>query len=159
MSIRNLEEEIKKRIKEATKGIKLIDTEGEYVDPLIEIGALPKKAAKGNPYILIQTTYVGDEANESDVEVAVLYGTVGMSEADHRNEEKMKQTYAYGHWDVISIIDKIRENFLKDTNFNFGHLKRKMKHEVFGEVKFPYYLGESKLNFTVATVAPQDDYL
>ena len=159
MSIRNLEQEVKKRVIEAVKGIQLTNDKGEYVVPLVETGALPKEAVKGNPYILIQTTNISDTAQESSTEVSLLYGTVGIGKSESKDDELMKQVHAYGHWDVISIIDKLRSNFLKNVNFNFGYLNRDIKHEVFGEVSFPFYLGESKLKFIVPTVDPEDEYL
>lgn len=159
MSVRNLESMIKTRILEAIKGIQLINDSGEYVKPLVETGALPKEAVKGNPYILIQTTNISDSNQESSADVSILYGTVGIGRKDSKDDILMEQVHAYGHWDVISVIDKLRSNFLKNTNFNFGYLNRDIKHEVFGEVNFPYYLGESKLKFVVPTIVPEDEYL
>ena len=49
MSIRNLEDGVKKRVEKAIKGIQLKNEEGEYVDPIIVTGALPKEAIRGNP--------------------------------------------------------------------------------------------------------------
>lgn len=159
MSIRNLENEVKRRVKEAIKGIQVTDDKGDYVTPLVETGALPKEAVIGKPYILIQTTSINDDDLESRVEVVLLYSTVGISKTDATDPEKMKHGHAYGHWDVISVIDKLRSNFLKNTNFQFGIMDRRMKHEVFGEVKFPlFFLGESKLSFTVPSISPEDDY-
>ena len=159
MSIRNLEQEIKRRVKEALRGTQLTNTEGEFVEPLVETGALPKEVVKGTPYVLIQTTNIEDSDHISSADVAILYGTVGLGLEDSRNKEKVRYTHATGHWDVISIIDKIRIDFLKNVNFDFGILERAMKHEIFGEVNFPYFLGETRCKFTIPTTEPQDDYL
>ncbi len=114
---------------------------------------------KGTPYVLIQTTNIEDSDHISSADVAILYGTVGLGLEDSRNKEKVRYTHATGHWDVISIIDKIRVDFLKNVNFDFGILERAMKHEIFGEVNFPYFLGETRCKFTIPTTEPQDDYL
>ena len=63
------------------------------------------------------------------------------------------------YWDIISLIDKIRADFLKETNFEFGVLERKMKHEAFGQIEDINYLGESKLKFKISTIAPEGEYL
>ncbi len=159
MSVRNLEEEIKRRIIDAVKGIQLIDNKGEFVLPLVETGALPKEAVRGKPYILIQTTHIKDEELSGTADINILYGTIGLSRKDENQEDLVKQSHAIGHWDVLSVIDKIRENFFKDTNFQFGILKRSMKHDVYGEIEFPYYLGETKCSFDIPVTQPQDDYL
>lgn len=159
MSVRNLEEEIKRRITEAVKGIQLIDDKGEFVLPLVETGALPKSAVRGKPYILIQTTHIKDEELSGLADINILYGTIGVSREDMNNDDLSNQSHATGHWDVLSVIDKIREDFFKDTNFEFGILKRSMKHEVYGEIEFPHYLGETKCTFEIAVTQPQDDYL
>lgn len=159
MSVRSLEDAIKKRVLEATKGIQLTNDKGEYVSLLVETGALPKEAVRGNPYLLIQTTKISDEDMESNVEVLLLYGTVGLGKEEEKDSKLRKQAYAYGHWDVITVIDKLRSNFLKNVNFDFGCLNRKIQHEVFGEVNFPYFLGETRLKFEVPTIFPEDEYL
>jgi len=159
MSVRNLEQEIKRRITEAVKGIQLINNKGEFVLPLVETGVLPKSAARGEPYILIQTTHISDEELSGVASINILYGTIGVSREDMKNEALENQSHATGHWDVLSVIDKIREDFFKDTNFEFGILKRSMKHEVYGEIEFPHYLGETKCSFEIAVTQPQDDYL
>ncbi len=157
--IRDLEYEVKKRIEKAVKEIKLTDDKEEYVTPLIEIGAIPKSAVKGRPYILIQTTDISDSILESTVNINILYGTVGASNKAITNEEALNHILTYGHWDVISIIDKVRTNFLSNINFEFGILERTMRHDVLGKVDFPYYLGESKLEFKIPTTAQFDDYV
>ena len=159
MSVRNLEQEIKRRINYALKGAQLINSDGDLAGIVVETGALPKDTVKGSPYILIQTTSIKDSDYISSAEISILYGTVGLSAEDSKNKEKVMHTHATGHWDVISVIDKIRTNFLKNVNFEFGILKRTMKHEVFGEVNFPYFLGETKCEFTIPIIEPQDDYL
>jgi hypothetical protein len=158
MSVRSLEQEIKRRIIEAVKGAQLLDIQGNLVSPIVETGALPKKTIRGTPYILIQTTKINDDDTGSSSQVSLLYGTVGMSEENQKDVEKIRYTHSTGHWDLISIIDKIRDNFLKNTNFTFGILDRSIEHEVFGEVDFPYFLGETKCKFTIGTIMPQDDY-
>ncbi|WP_028856954.1 hypothetical protein [Psychrilyobacter atlanticus] len=159
MSVRNLEQEIKRRITEAVKGIQLINDKGEFVLPLVETGALPKSAVRGEPYILIQTTHIEDKELSGIADINILYGTIGLSREREKSRPLVKLTHATGHWDVLSVIDKIREDFFKDTNFQFGILKRSMKHEVYGEIEFPHYLGETKCTFEIAVTQPQDDYL
>lgn len=158
MSVRNLEQEIKRRVKLAIEGIQVVDIEGNTAVPIVETGVPSLEKLKGKPYILIQTTNISDSNTESEASVLLIYGTVGMSKKDRIDSEKKEYIHSTGHWDVISIIDKIRSNFLKDTNFNFGVLNREMKHEVFGQIEDVNYLGESKLKFTIATIMPQDDY-
>lgn len=159
MSVRNLEQEIKRRIIEAVKGIQLINDKGDFVLPLVETGTLPKSAVRGEPYILIQTTHIEDKELSGIADISILYGTIGISRANMKNSPFKNQSHATGHWDVLSAIDKIREDFFKDTNFQFGILKRSMKHEVYGEIEFPHYLGETKCSFEIAVTQPQDDYL
>jgi hypothetical protein len=159
MSVRNLEQEIKRRIIEAVKGIQLINDKGEFVLPLVETGALPKSAVRGEPYILIQTTLIKDEELSGIAEINILYGTIGVSREGMKNETFKNQSHATGHWDVLSVIDKIREDFFRNTNFQFGILKRSMKHDVYGEIEFPHYLGETKCSFDIPVTQPQDDYL
>lgn len=159
MSVRNLEQEIKRRITRAVKGIQLINDKGEFVLPLVETGALPKSAVRGEPYILIQTTHIKDEELSGVADINILYGTIGVSRENMKNNIFKNQSHATGHWDVLSVVDKIREDFFKDTNFQFGILKRSMKHEIYGEIEFPHYLGETKCTFEISVTQPQDDYL
>ncbi len=159
MSVRNLEQEIKRRLEEATKNIQLIDEMGNYVLPTIAIGTLPLEKTRDNPYIFIQTTNINDGDMTTTVEISILYSTIGIENNIRINEKKRQEVLSTGHWDIISIIDKIRENFLKDTNFRFGILRRNLKHEVYGAVKIPYYLGETKCFFEMALPYPKDDYL
>lgn len=159
MSVRSLEQEIKKRILSAIEGAQLVDHEGKTVLPIVETGVLPSKTIKGKPYILIQTTDIKDMDYESEVEVLLVYGTVGLGKKDRVSEEKEEYTHATGHWDVISLIDKIRSNFLKDVNFNFGLLERNMKHQVFGQVEDINYIGDSKIIFKIPGIEPEDQYV
>lgn len=159
MSIRNLEQEIKRRLENAIKGIQLIDDEGNEVVPLVVTGVLPMDTVRGKPYILIQTTNIQDEEMSGNVDISILYATIGASREGRNDPETKRETLSTGHWDTLSVIDKIREDFFKDTNFQFGILKRSMKHEVFGAVKTPYYLGETKCSFEIAVTQPLDDYL
>jgi len=161
MSIRTLEDQVKRRVEEATKGVQLIDNDGNYVEPLIVTGALPSEAIKGRPYILIQTLKISDDDLESRVEIGILYSTVGMSrdEESSRHIGVLKDAYSRGHWDILGVIEKIRLNFLKEANFEFGVLDRKMQHEVFGNVNFKFYMGESRVKFRIPTIAPENDYV
>ena len=155
MSIRSLEQEIKKRILQAIKDAQLVDVAGVTVTPIVETGILPGDVIKGSPYILIQTTDIKDDDLESEVEVLLVYGTVGMGKKDRIDKEKSNYVHATGHWDVISLVDKIRSNFLKDVNFDFGILKRKMEHKIYGQVDDVNYIGDSKLKFEISTIAPE----
>ncbi len=159
MSIRNLEQEVKRRVISVVEDTKLVDIKGGSVVPIVETGVLPGDVVKGKPYVLIQTTDITDGDLESEVDVLMVYGTVGLGKQDRVDKEKSDYVHATGHWDIISLIDKIRADFLKDTNFEFGVLERKMKHEVFGQIEDINYLGESKLKFKVSTIAPEGEYL
>ncbi len=159
MSVRNLEQEIKRRVILAVKGSQLVDIKGEAVLPIVETGVLPEDVVKGKPYVLIQTTDITDGDLESNVEVLLVYGTVGLGKKDRVDIEKSNYAHATGHWDVVSLIDKIRSDFLKDVNFCFGLLDRNMKHQVYGQVEDINYIGDSKLKFKIPSIAPENQYV
>ena len=161
MSIRNLEDGVKKRVEKAIKGIQLKNEEGEYVDPIIVTGALPKEAIRGNPFILIQTTKIEDLEMETLVRISLLYGTIGMDIEEERSKDKniRRNSYMRGHWDTLGIVEKIRMNFLGDTNFEFGLLDRRMHHDLLGNIGFKSYMGESQLTFRVNSITYEDSYV
>lgn len=159
MSIRNLEQEIKRRVGLAVKDSQLVDIKGDPVLPIVETGVLPEDVVKGKPYVLIQTTDITDGDLESNVEVLLVYGTVGLGKKDRIDIEKSNYAHATGHWDVVALIDKIRADFLKDTNFCFGILERGMKHQVYGQVEDINYIGDTKLKFKIPSIAPENQYV
>ena len=159
MSVRNLEQEIKRRVGLAVKDSQLIDIKGAPVIPIVETGVLPEDVVKGKPYVLIQTTDIIDGDMESNVEVLLVYGTVGLGKKDRIDIEKSNYAHATGHWDVVGLIDKIRADFLWDTNFIFGILERGMKHQVYGQVEDINYIGDTKLRFKIPSIAPENQYV
>lgn len=157
--IRKLELEVKKRIEEAVKDSYFINDKGKKVTPIVETGVLPAEVIKGTPYILIQVTDILDEAMDTKVNMMVLYGTVGGSQEEIRDKDRARKVSSYGHWDLVSIISGIRKNFLTNPNFEYGVLEKNIKHELHGEVRYPFYLGTTNLKFTVPTIEMENDFL
>lgn len=158
MSVRNLEDVIKKRLERCIKGAQLTDSKGEVVEVEVLTGYPSELENREKPFILIRPTKIKDTPMDIKVDISLYYGTIALGS---KNIDKSEREYAdnIGYWDIVSLIDKIRRDFLGDNNFDFGILEQEMDHNLVVNVQGRRYLGESKLRFMMPAIGIVDSEL
>lgn len=163
----NLEELVKTRITEVLKDILLINKDGEYSSVNVTTGLLPPKNWKiisedsdGNevtedyqefPFVLLRTLSGEDISNEkSSVHIKAIIG-VALEEQSHG--EYNIEPFTKGHKDLLSIINRIRRDFLSNPIFGNCSLQFPFKWEIDEEQPLKNLYGSIEINFKVPGIS------
>lgn len=148
MNLVYLEELLREKIENAVKLLKLKNKKGELVKIKTITGILPpqnlskRDEEEEYPFIVVRL-HKHKEEDEALATFKIIVAICAEGEnAETRKKDFQTENYRQGHYDLVTIVEKIRQELLKDLRIGEGLIKKPFEAEIFLEQPFPYMYAE-----------------